>query len=140
MKLLLSWAKRCWLIHSLQLSLCCLEPCAQTLLHYLPSSCELLYLQPAYLQSNTEQDRGPGLCPKEGDICHCLGKWLLQARTDSDCSRAPGVGTPCPIQPQGFRLDVRMEFVIQRAVSPVIVAWSYGAPSLEVPQMGPWAA
>lgn len=63
-------------------------------LRYLPSSRELRYLQPAYLESNTEQDGGPGLCPREGAVSHCLGTWLLQARTDPDCSllvpRPPG--------------------------------------------------
>lgn len=63
-------------------------------LRYLPSSRELRYLQPAYLESNTEQDGDPGLCPREGAVSHCLGTWLLQARTDPDCSllvlRPPG--------------------------------------------------
>lgn len=55
---------------------------------YLPSSCELHALQPAYLQSPAEQDRVPGLCPKESAICCYLGNWFFQGRTDPDCSGA----------------------------------------------------
>lgn len=69
------------------------SPVLRGRLRYLPSSHEPHDLQPAYLKNNAEQDRVPGLCPRESAICCYLGNGFFQGRTDLDCSHA-GVATP----------------------------------------------